>query len=731
MEKLIAAQQELYARMTRTYDNLKKTGAAKITRALISSSLKVLDSKWEKFAQNHEVLLGDYAKELIDHSYVKEDLFEQAENVYVYQRSVLLDVEKNLPRAKECKPVPGDTAGPKTTLPRIQLPSFTGRYEDWPSFRDLFVSLIGRDGAVTDVEKLHYLKACLKGEAEQLVKNIPTTAENFGRAWIALQEFYENKRLLVRSIYSTFTSFAKMKGESASDLRKLYHRVTSTVGALEGIGRPIASSEDLFVFLAADMLDARSRRDWEDSLSDTTVPPNYTALKQFLERRLHTLEAVQGVKSEGNATKSEATPRTARVHHAGNKEKSKSSCPACNENHFVMVCATYKAKTANERKQVVDANNLCFNCLGKHRVAECPSKRTCSVCGEKHRSSLHDAYRAVKEISPATTAHAAQPRITSGPTIILATARVRIIDRFGAFHSVRALVDQGSEASFASESLAQRLRLTRVATRVRIFGIGGLQTGVSRGAVNVEISPAAGGAKISVQALVLPRLTAYAGAKEVKERTWAHLTGLTLADPEYASNEPIELLLGAEVFSAILLEGVRKGGPREPVAQETSLSWLISGIADADNPPARATVHHCAYDDELTRMVRLFWEQEELPRAAAPLSPDEQACEDLFVTTHSRSSDGRYTVRLPLRSPLPDFSGTRHTAVRSLFRMEARFQRDAELQQQYVQFMRDYESLLHMTPVDPRECAPQRVCYLPHHGVIKAASTTTNLRVVN
>ncbi|TGZ36960.1 hypothetical protein DBV15_12864 [Temnothorax longispinosus] len=80
MEQLIAAQHELYARMTRTYDNLKKAGAAKITRALIALPLKVLDTKWEKFERNHEILLKDYGKNLTEHTYLKEDLFEQAEN---------------------------------------------------------------------------------------------------------------------------------------------------------------------------------------------------------------------------------------------------------------------------------------------------------------------------------------------------------------------------------------------------------------------------------------------------------------------------------------------------------------------------------------------------------------------------------------------------------------------------------------------------------------------------
>lgn len=78
------------------------------------------------------------------------------------------------------------------------MPNFTGRYEDWPTFRDLFQSIIGRDGSLSDVKKLHYLKVSLKSDAEALIKNIPTTAENYQRAWTTLSEQFENKRLLVR-----------------------------------------------------------------------------------------------------------------------------------------------------------------------------------------------------------------------------------------------------------------------------------------------------------------------------------------------------------------------------------------------------------------------------------------------------------------------------------------------------------------------------------------------------
>ncbi|KMQ81928.1 hypothetical protein RF55_24737, partial [Lasius niger] len=41
-----------------------------------------------------------------------------------------------------------------------------------------------------------------------------------------------------------------------------------------------------------------------------------------------------------------------------------------------MFCDAYQQKTAEKKKQLVKDNDLCFNCLGKHKVSECTSKKT-------------------------------------------------------------------------------------------------------------------------------------------------------------------------------------------------------------------------------------------------------------------------------------------------------------------------------------------------------------------
>ncbi|XP_076301461.1 uncharacterized protein LOC143219343 [Lasioglossum baleicum] len=152
-------------------------------------------------------------------------------------------------------------------------------------------------------------------------------------------------------------------------------------------------------------------------------------------------------------------------------------------------------------------------------------------------------------------------------------------------------------------------------------------------------------------------------------------------------------------------------------------------MAGAQSNSMHAQVHQMTLGDPLSSLVRRFWEQEDLSDTASSWTADEQECENHFATTHSRTSEGRYQVRLPFKSKAPITSGSRSAAWHSLKRMEQRFKGNEEFKGLYHDFMNQYEELGHMSPV--REATNERHAhYLPHHGVLKPSSTTTKLRVV-
>jgi len=167
-------------------------------------------------------------------------------------------------------------------------------------------------------------------------------------------------------------------------------------------------------------------------------------------------------------------------------------------------------------------------------------------------------------------------------------------------------VDQGSESSLVSEALVQRLRLARTPTSVAVFGVGGKHTGCARGKVALRLSPLRGGSTMTVSALVFPHLTIYDGG--IKADSWTHLSGLELADPDFLTADPVDILLGADVYAAILQEGLRKGEQHQPVAQRTSLGWILSGAVGSPAAPRHALTHVCRTEEDLPALVRQFWQ---------------------------------------------------------------------------------------------------------------------------
>lgn len=190
------------------------------------------------------------------------------------------------------------------------------------------------------------------------------------------------------------------------------------------------------------------------------------------------------------------------------------------------------------------------------------------ACGARHHSSIHDACR---EGEITKTLHISRSARVTQTAVLLATASVRIFDKFGGWHETRALVDQGSETSILSERLAQKLRLPRSSASVTVFGIGGNKTAVAKDRVVLSFLLRTGGRPITVTTLVLSRLTIYAGGIDAGKGEWAHIQGLELADPEYGAEDPIDILLGADAYAIIIQREFRKENVREPIAQETTL----------------------------------------------------------------------------------------------------------------------------------------------------------------
>ena len=151
-----------------------------------------------------------------------------------------------------------------------------------------------------------------------------------------------------------------------------------------------------------------------------------------------------------------------------------------------------------------------------------------------------------------------------------------------------------------------------------------------------------------VNALILSNLTSYTppGIKVVLHSQ--RLKRLKLADPSLLDNRPIDLLLGVGDCSQILLEGIVKGSPDEPIAQETIFGWVLFGKGNSI-PSKQVNINFLqvlsgSSDNSLLQdSISKFWELEEVPQKLFH-SEEDLICEQHFLATHKRTRDGRYEI---------------------------------------------------------------------------------------
>ena len=265
-DQATARQAELSLSIARSVVNLKKVGSGNFSHAILTTRINSLDKNWNEFTENHRHLCTLRSSENYQHEYFKTNLYNKTEEEYLLAISYHYSCLESFPPPVA---LPGTAAAAQPIaptvkqLPRIDLHKFSGNFTDWAEFWDLFISMVTSNNSLTNVERLHYLKTSMMGDASELLKHIATIGENFDRAWTTLTARYENKRLLISSHLKALTSLRAASTESSSELKRLIDGTVGSRGALEQLQRPVKEWDDLLVHLTVLKLDSATRRAWE------------------------------------------------------------------------------------------------------------------------------------------------------------------------------------------------------------------------------------------------------------------------------------------------------------------------------------------------------------------------------------------------------------------------------------------------------------------------------------
>ena len=175
-------------------------------------------------------------------------------------------------------------------LPQIELPKFNGNYSDWLAFYDQFSSSVDKNPKLSKCQKLIYLKRCLTGPAERLIKNLETTEANYDNAVKILTDRYNNERIIVRNLRTRIIEFRPVRTENAFQLRLLHNTFHETALALESMNQLVDNI--MWYQLVFSKMDPESQKACELANPGTKCL-EYTNLMKFLDLRTRSMETCQ------------------------------------------------------------------------------------------------------------------------------------------------------------------------------------------------------------------------------------------------------------------------------------------------------------------------------------------------------------------------------------------------------------------------------------------------------
>jgi hypothetical protein len=312
--------------------------------------------------------------------------------------------------------------------------------------------------------------------------------------------------------------------------------------------------------------------------------------------------------------------------------------------------------------------------------------------------------------------------------ILLATAIVDIQGRYQQYVPCRVLLDSASQLNFITESCVNRLGIVKQQTNTCIQAINQVSTSTQH-SVNVKLRSRYTNWQTTISCAVLPHITENTPSRRLNITKWKIPTDIQLADSGFHEPGPIDILIGAELFYELLLPK-RRTKHGHPVLQETVLGWTVAGMTPVNNSPHVKPQSFFIQDTTcLETNLNRFWEVDTEVEPTS-MTTEQLECEKHFTSHTIQQPDGRFMVRLPLKTQPTELGTSRRMAENRLLAIERRLDKDPELKKHYHNFMKDYEAAGHMKPAQP-QAGNNTVCYyLPHHPVFKSSSTTTKTRVV-
>ena len=352
----------------------------------------------------HYTVLVDRARETLDLINIVLEDADGASTASVH--SVRGHRDQNDRRAENAAPL-------TVKLPKLVLPTFGGEPLDWEPFWQQFNSTVGSQ-TIPAVQKLAYLRSCLKDAALRAVEGYGITEANYQLVTDALKERFGKQRIREEALQSELINLRRAD-ESTPELRRVSEAIEKICMQLVRMGQEennpfilttIKSKLPRSVLTKLVEAEQNSGEEWTASeyrqkLKDfitireevqrctrAIVPSDAEDRRDANERNRNGRRDRRQLRTDVNTSRAFAVTQNQQgntVQTSYGKRPLK--CLFCQGAHWASECTTVSRR--EDRMKRLAEMKRCFACLRPGHVSKnCKTRRTCRSCNENHHVVL-------------------------------------------------------------------------------------------------------------------------------------------------------------------------------------------------------------------------------------------------------------------------------------------------------------------------------------------------------